>query len=533
MTTGPTPPEAPTTGPAITRDNHVTVSTPHRPRPSRPGSAPPLTAELPHLMPQLPDYEVTARLGEGGMGVVWRATQLSTRRTVALKLLAPSAFGSRRARSRFEREVELAARLEHPNIARVYDSGIHRGIHYYAMELVEGVHLDAYVASRGLDQRAILALMRIVCLAVQHAHQRGVIHRDLKPSNILVSNDGQPYVVDFGLAKLAIPDEDRHQLSFDGQVAGTPAYMSPEQAAGDNDLVDTRSDVYTLGVILFRLLTGQSPHDLSGSSFTILKRIAEGEVRRPREASSTNSQPVSRELESLVLKAMATDPDDRYPSAAALAEDIANYLDGEPLTARGATTFYFLRKRVWKHRNAASVAAGIALAAFAGVGALYARPATVHIRTNPAGARIFVDGVEQAGCGTTPTALRLGPGSYDLMVDRGDGYVPEHRQIDVSWGRATGDVSEPMINFLPAFQTVIVSSDPEGVPVEIRDEGTDLIRHGFRTPAAVVLDRGRYTMHFGFTGDPATAPGERLQIAGDVEPLTIRRTSPATTTAAR
>ena len=334
------------------------------------GSLPQQWAEtdvsLPPGAPTVEGYQILGRLGEGGMGAVWRAVQLSTRRDVALKLLGATAFGSERAQARFEREVELTARLEHPHIATIYDSGLRQGVYYYAMELIDGAHLDEHVVRRQLSQRQTLELMRTVCEAVQHAHQRGVIHRDLKPSNILVTEDGQPHVLDFGLAKTFLEGDERLTISADGDIAGTPAYMSPEQAAGRNEQIDTRTDVYSLGVILFRLVTGESPHDLSGTRYEVLRRIAEEDVRRPRELSRN----VDKELEALLLKALAPAPDHRYASAGDLAQDLGNYLSGEPLTARKPTTAYFLAKRIRKYRVPVGLGAA-ALLALAGL-ALFA-----------------------------------------------------------------------------------------------------------------------------------------------------------------
>ena len=319
--------------------------------------------------PQIEGYRVTGRLGEGGMGVVWRAEQLGTKRQVALKLLGAGRFGSQKARARFEREVELAARLEHPGIARVYDSGVHHGAYFYAMELVDGVDLDRHVAEQALSQRQILELMRDVCEAVHHAHERGVIHRDLKPSNILVDSQGRPRVLDFGLAKTTLEEDEAIAISIEGEVAGTPAYMAPEQAAGRHDQMDARTDVYTLGVIMYRLLTdGQWPHGVTGSKYDILRRIIEEDVRRPRDA----CQAIDPEIEALLLKALAGTPGERYASSGDLGADIDNYLRGDPLTAKTPTALYFLRKRVRKHAKPLAVGLAVLVTAvIAGLAVAY------------------------------------------------------------------------------------------------------------------------------------------------------------------
>lgn len=308
--------------------------------------------------PQIDGYQILGILGHGGMGDVFKALQLGTRREVALKLMRGSSI-SERARARFDREVELTARLDHPNIARVFDSGLHHGVYFYAMELIDGLPLDKYINLRALDRRPVLELLAEVCRAVAHAHQRGVIHRDLKPSNIMVSADGRPHLMDFGLAK-ALVDEDsapRQEVSIEGELAGTPAFMSPEQAAGHVGLLDTRTDVYSLGVILYRQLCGRLPHDTSGGVLKVMRRICDEEPLRPRAC----VKDIGSELESLMLKALSKNPDDRYATASELARDIENYLQGEPLTVRAPSTLYFLRKRLWKHRAPVAVAAAIVL----------------------------------------------------------------------------------------------------------------------------------------------------------------------------
>ncbi|KPK42397.1 MAG: hypothetical protein AMJ65_07675 [Phycisphaerae bacterium SG8_4] len=303
--------------------------------------------------PDIEGYRIIEALGQGGMGMVWRAEQLSTRREVALKLLTSQRIDSPKAQARFQREVELTARLDHPNIARIYDSGLHQGMYYYAMELIEGMPLDRYVKSKSLSRTEILALMQKVCQAVLYAHLRAVIHRDLKPSNIIVDSGGSPHILDFGLAKALLDEDEALTISIEGQVAGTPAYMSPEQAAGHHSQLDTRTDVYSLGIILYELLVGHSPHDLSGSMFELLKHIAEGKIQRPREIDRS----IDSELEALLLKALAQNPEDRYASAGAFAKDIGNYLDEEPLDARIPTTLYFLRKKALKYKKQVAIAA--------------------------------------------------------------------------------------------------------------------------------------------------------------------------------
>ncbi len=312
------------------------------------------------VVPEIEGYHVQSHIGSGGMGSVWRARQLSTRRSVALKLMSVASIRSEKARRRFEREIEMAARLDDPHIVHVYDSGVHRGVYYYAMELVDGLRLDQYVQSHRLRPRQILLLMRTVCLAVQHAHQQGVIHRDLKPSNILVNQDGRPCVLDFGLAKEMLEEPGAETVSVDGDLAGTVAYMSPEQAAGKRKL-DTRADVYALGVILYRLLTDHPPHDICGTLGQITHRIVNEEIRRPRDASAA----IDAELESLLMKALAKDLDQRYASAGELARDIDNYLNGEPLTAQRPSVAYFLRKRLRKHQKKVILAMAVATAAVA------------------------------------------------------------------------------------------------------------------------------------------------------------------------
>ena len=303
----------------------------------------------------MPGYDVQDELGRGGMGVVYRAKQKATKRTVALKVMLSGPFATPRQQRRFEREIDLAASLRHPGIVTIYDSGITpESLHYFAMEYIEGVSLDEHlrrVGPRGVPAR--LELFRKIGAAVTYAHQRGVIHRDLKPGNIRVDAEGTPHVLDFGLAKAAgaiDADEEGRPLTASGEFIGTLAYASPEQAAGDPSQVDVRTDVYALGVILYKMLTGAFPYPVTGRIPDVLKNIAEMEPTSPSaHAASESGERTDESLAAVVLKALAKEPARRYQSASAFVEDVERYLAGEALSARPASMSFLLRS--WVRRN--------------------------------------------------------------------------------------------------------------------------------------------------------------------------------------
>jgi serine/threonine protein kinase/tetratricopeptide (TPR) repeat protein len=304
---------------------------------------------------RIPGYTLLGELHRGGQGVVYRARQESTRRVVAVKLLHLGSFASARQRRRFEREVDLAASLDHPNVVTVYDSGrTEAGELFLAMELVDGLPLDEHLRAAAPDVRARLRLFARICEAVHHAHQRGILHRDLKPGNILVDARGEPRVVDFGLAKpLEVAAGERSAQTLPGEFVGTLAYAAPEQLRDDEREVDVRSDVYGLGVILFEALTGGLPYDVSGSLAAVVLRILEAEPARPSE----RVPGLDPELDAIVAKALEKRPEERYESVAALAADVRHHLAGEPVDARADSGWYVLRKRLRRHRVALAVAA--------------------------------------------------------------------------------------------------------------------------------------------------------------------------------
>ncbi len=279
-------------------------------------------AELPP--DAIPGYHILSEVHRGSQGVVYLAVRESTEQQVALKVMLQGPFADSISRMRFEREIEVVGSLDHPNVAKVFDSGVVRGQFYYAMQFIPGLTLTEHVRDKKLSIDNTLRLFTKVCDAVDYAHQRGVIHRDLKPSNILVDeNRGEPFVLDFGLAKIgqdSVLGEDLSlQVSVTGQIVGTPAFMSPEQASGETSEVDLRTDVYALGVILYVLMTDQMPYEVKGSLVDARKTIREVEPTRPR---SVNPK-IDDEVETVVLKALSKEKTRRYATAGLLGADVA------------------------------------------------------------------------------------------------------------------------------------------------------------------------------------------------------------------
>jgi len=293
--------------------------------------------------------------------VVYRAVQLGTKREVALKVLLEESFAADATRRRFEREIELAAALRHPNIVRILDSGVTRGRYYFAMEYVAGLRLDRYIAQRRPPLPEVLRLFEKICAAVNFAHQRGVLHRDLKPSNILVDEHGEPQILDFGLAKplrnwAGSSDSTWQVLSMSGQLLGTVAYMSPEQAAGSPD-VDVRSDVYSLGVVFYEALLGRPPYSVEGPLGEVLQRIAHDEPLNPQALGRRDGlYRVGDELATILLKALEKDPQRRYQTVGDLGRDFSHLLAGEPIEAKRASGLYILKKTLRRYRFQAATA---------------------------------------------------------------------------------------------------------------------------------------------------------------------------------
>jgi WD40 repeat protein/predicted Ser/Thr protein kinase len=319
----------------------------------------PVTDE-PTLPPgtRINSYTLRGVIGSGGMGVVYVGEQEMPRRTVAIKLVRAGGRSERMLR-RFEYEAEVLGKLAHPGIAQIYEAGRWQATEgprpFIAMEYVRGLMLTQHVDRGHLPVRERLELMAKVADAVQHAHRCGVIHRDLKPANILVGEDGQPKILDFGVARALNTDNALTTMQTGvGQIIGTLPYMSPEQVSGDAGGVDTRTDVYALGVLLFEILTGRLPHDLKSRPIAEAARIICDE---PHVRLSTIDRTLRGDIETIVVKALDKDRTRRYQSAAELADDIRRYLKGEPILAKHDSAFYILRKQLTRYRHA--VAAGV------------------------------------------------------------------------------------------------------------------------------------------------------------------------------
>ncbi len=308
---------------------------------------------------RLGNYTVQGVLGQGGMGVVYLAEQERPRRTVALKVMRRG-VGSDRLVRRFEFEAELLGKLQHPGIAQVYEAGTFKDPQsgtphpYIAMELVRGKAITKHAEERKLGTRERLALAAQVCDALHHAHMCGVIHRDLKPANILADDTGQTKILDFGVARTTDRDVgDTTMQTSVGQIIGTLPYMSPEQIAGDTNDIDTRSDVYSMGVVLYELLTARLPHEFRGRSLPDAARVIRDEA--PLRL-STIDRTLRGDVETIVGKSLSKEKDRRYQSAAVLAADLRAYLEGRPIAARQDSALYVLRTQLNRYRGAVAAA---------------------------------------------------------------------------------------------------------------------------------------------------------------------------------
>jgi len=345
------------------------------------------------------DYELLEQIGRGGQGVVFRARQKSLNRTVALKVISLGQWASKVHVKRFRREAEAAASLDHPGIVPIHEVGERDGSCYFSMTFVEAGQLDEVVRRTPMSIRHAVELIAKVARTVHYAHEHGILHRDIKPGNILLDSNGEPHLTDFGLARLL---ETESSVTQTLDVLGTPSYMAPEQAAGNNAAVSGVTDVYGLGAVLYQLLTGQPPF-AGGTTYETIKLVLDTEPRQPRLLNPK----IDRDLSTISLKCLEKDPKRRYASALALGEDLERWLKHEPILARRTGTIARAGKWVRRNPTSAVLAASlIALATAAGwivwKSELIRQPVTIGIAVLPfenlseqrEDAAAFVDGVQ-------------------------------------------------------------------------------------------------------------------------------------------
>lgn len=318
--------------------------------------APAAAATVPGVSPSVlgmsrfGDYELLEVIAHGGMGMVYKARQLSLNRLVALKMLLFGAHSSPAAIQRFRAEAAAAASLHHPNIVAIHEVGFCEGQHFLAMDYVAGRPLSALIAGKPLPPRRAAAYLRMIADAIHHAHEHGILHRDLKPSNILIDQEDQPRITDFGLAKRL---ESESNLTVSGQVLGSPNYMSPEQAGGKRSALTRRSDIYSLGAMLYELLAGRPPFIGEGLA-DIVPQVLNADPLPPRALNSS----VPLDLQTVCLKCLEKEPEKRYPTALALAEELGRFLEGKPVLARPVGRF----GKGWRWCRRKPMVAGLAAA---------------------------------------------------------------------------------------------------------------------------------------------------------------------------
>ena len=320
------------------------------------------------------DYELLEEIGCGGQGVVYRARQKSLNRIVALKVIGLAHWATEAHVKRFRMEAEAAAHLDDPHIIPIYEIGERDGACYYSMKFIEGGQLDKVIGSELMPLRKAAELMAKLARTLDYAHQHGVLHRDIKPGNILLDAKGEPHLTDFGLARLV---ETESTVTRTMEVLGTPSYMAPEQAVGNNARVGGATDIYGLGAVLYQLLTGHPPF-AGGTTYETVRLVLDTEPRQPR----LWNPKVDRDLATICLKCLEKDPQRRYSSALALAEDLEHWLKHEPIRAR--RTGIFTRGRKWVRRNPTSallVASLVALAA--AIGAMIWKSEFVQLARRP------------------------------------------------------------------------------------------------------------------------------------------------------
>lgn len=463
------------------------------------------------LQANLPQYSIEDGISRGGQGLVFRAIHLHTHRPVAIKVLADGVFATRQQLDRFMREIELAARLRHPNIVAIHDSGTIQNRPYCVMEFVDGTAIDDYVLLErpGLAER--IQLFVKICRALSYAHQRGVIHRDLKPANILVDADGEPRLLDFGLAKDAFATEATGAgLSMPGQVIGTLQYLSPEQFRGEPGEIDIRTDLYALGLVFYHVLTGAFPYPVEGSYDAVRDNILS---RNPVSIRGLSKSPetgidlheIDADIEAILRKALEKEKDRRYQSASEMADDFDRYLRGDVVEARADTRFYVLRKTLRRYRIQLAVASGFVLmATIAAIisTTLYVQAARERDRANESASlaqrimnRVFtvVDDVVSRLAGGQRARDLIYQGSDDDLAQLADvlgnieGVDCEQARVNINRGKIavrSGDIQEAVSRFRQAIAGLDATQASDAQTAALKIEAMTLLGSVLENPRA-------------------------------------------------
>jgi len=529
---------------------------------------------------QISGYTILREIGHGGQGAIFKALQHSTGRHVAVKILSETRQLSDIERARFEREAQVLAALAHPHIVSIIDRGhTAGGSAYFTMEYIEGQPLDRWLDEYRRDHPPadipsnpgeLLRLFMKIADAVNVAHLRGIIHRDLKPSNILVDDKGNPHILDFGLARLGLPAEvysEQHRIvTMTGQFIGTLPWVSPEQAEGLTSKIDTRTDVYSLGVILYEMLTAEFPYEVVGNMRDVLDNILRAQPKPPstviearlakqaqrrRRWRKTPQNPITPNLEAIVLKALNKKPEDRYQNAGELARDIGNYLSGRPLEARGLTRVAARRYGPWIAVAAAAVLFLSGLLAGGAWQILSRGPRLSRVRTapetppapNPSRTlHAVIEFIDRQTGKVRITGADTAPAEGGFTWDWGDGtvhkgfFAQEHTYRDPSknytakvtshYANGRTDSVEVPVDFEPPLQVQVLSMDPQtgqaivdgmdarnpGVPFTF-DWGDGVVNEGWLPHKHVYANKSRnYTVRITSHLPDGSADSAEIQV---------------------
>lgn len=427
------------------------------------------------------NYIIERLIAKGGMGVVYRARHRMLGRTVALKVIRSEGSLSREVMERFQAEAIAAAGLEHPGIVPLYEVGVHEGQPFIAMAFVEGESLANRIKESSLAPREAARIVERVARAVAHAHQKGIIHRDIKPQNILMTVNNEPLLTDFGLAKQTQGTD--NSLTIDGQVLGTPSYMPPEQAVGSKFSIGPASDVYALGATLYCLLTGRPPF-VAESVTAVLHQVTTVEPVSPCKL----NQKIPRDLETICLKCLQKNPDQRYKSALALAIDLKRFQEHQPILARRASIPE--RSLKWARRNpllTGALALSLALAV-GGLAYYFSLPGYLKLHVEPGDAQVVING-EQVATNNGDVLFRSSPDHYKIRVSK-PGYKDFEKDVLLIRGSANTLYETVVLESMSGYVRVV--SEPSGATVEILDFKGRQVDSGVTPYNSKLLPSGKF-----------------------------------------